>query len=231
MRVLLVSTPGEARTRYERTLNDLGIVYDAVSSLSELHDELTKKPYNGILLDVPTMIRANASEKALTHDLLDLFPALRLSWDAEEQRIRAMYYGQTGETNNRLEEFLESKAKSFPARTIRRAGRKDLGLSVMLAREDGQDTEQTAVLNLSMAGCFVVTSQPWEEGEIALLTLPDLADQTPIRTACRRVVPWGAGHRLPGIGVRFDAMSDTQLQEIETLIQRPPLSAERSELA
>lgn len=231
MRVLLVSAPGVAREKYEDALHQRGVDFDAASSLAELNDKLSTSPYNGILVDVPTMIRAGAEEKNLTNDLLDLFPALRLSWDADESRIRAMYYGSTGQIGDSLDDFLEVQAASFAARTVRRCGRKDLALCVELQSEPGGNPEKTAVLNLSRAGCFVVSGQSWNEGQPVLLSFPDLSDATPIRTVCRRVAPWGPGRCLPGIGVRFDAMTPDQRRELTAILDEEGAEPDRQKCA
>ena len=219
VRVVLVAAEEDSRRRYVQELDAHGVHYDVVESLAQLHQALTRAPYNGILLDVPTLIRAGSAEKALTHELLEIYPALRLSWDPAEQRIRAMYYGQTGETGHTLADFVATQAGQFRARTYRRMPRADVALCVTLTRLNGDQTERTVVVNMSEAGCFVITTNEWCEDAPLELAFPDLEAAGPFSARCRRVVPWGAGCHMPGIGVSFEGLTLEQEQALRGLLK------------
>lgn len=225
MRLLLVAAHGEARRRYEADLAALAVDYDAVASLAELRDELTRQAYNGLLLDMPTMLRAPAAEKSLTNDLLDIFPALKMSYDLDTGLVHSMYYGEQGRIGHSLASFIAAEAEPFQARTIRRRRRQDLAACVALQRPGEAHRELAAMVNLSMDGCFVITAGTWLGGQELQLFMADLADQAPIAARCRRVVPWGPGMHLPGIGVSFEAMTAAQKAQLATLLDQEEKSA------
>jgi Tfp pilus assembly protein PilZ len=219
LRLLLVACPGEARDRYAAELESLkiqGVCFDTACTLDELRRALAETRYSGVLLDVPTLIRSSEAEKSLVNKVLEVFPALHLSYDPDDACIRSMFYGPGERVAHSMATFVETEASRFQARTFRRNRRLDMAWSVALASAAEPDKEERAVIvNLSPDGCFIITASDWHEGQELLLRLPALSDQEPIRSVCRRIVPWGEGRRLPGIGVRFETMNNAQRQEIE----------------
>lgn len=237
--VLLLAEDGEGRSRYEQVLAERGVDIACVSGLEEMRASLTSRPCSGLLLDVPTFMRASFGSRARIDDVLDIFPVLRLNWDHEQGVVRCLYYGSSG-AGHSLEEFLHTQVAVFPPRLLRREPRRTCVLHVELVRETRQGrwpTERTAMLSLSKFGCFVFTTAEWLPGDFAWLTIPSL-EMPALRTVCQRVALWRGdalgpqpwpeldrassmgevGGLVPGIGLSFNDITAAQRATLDALL-------------
>ena len=82
-RVILLCGEGVARDQYQAAIRRLGVQLDTVSSLKALYDAMGRTPYNGVLIDILTKIKAPQDEKVLLHAVLEEFPLVQLKWDGE----------------------------------------------------------------------------------------------------------------------------------------------------
>jgi hypothetical protein len=220
-KLLLVVQDLNARTEYQRALESLEVQFDTVENLTELHGALLEAPYNGLLLDVSVMARASRSDKALVGDLLDLFPVVRLSWDAHANEIRSLFFGQTGGDPVELEDFVQQHCQAFNARCIRRHVRRAVHLNILVAQSDDLSevaAQRTNSLDISVSGCFLYSTADWQDSRTAWLQISELADSTPIAADIRWHTPWGTAKRLPGIGLEFRQLTSGQLEEIDSIL-------------
>ena len=75
-------------------------------------------------------------------------------------------------------------------------------------------------MDVSERGCFLFSVQDWEPGETAWLTVMELSDRTPIGAEVRRCIKWGTPMHVPGIGVQFETIKESQAKEIsEKLVE------------
>lgn len=221
IKLLLVAQEGPAREEYSQSLAGFDVEVDAVSTLSELHGALLEAAYSGLLLDVAVMSRATRSDKALVGDLLDLFPMLRLSWDSQSGKIHSLFFGQTGGDPIELATFIDEHCRSFQARCIRRNVRRAVHLNVHLSRgEDFAPTtlERTNTLDISVGGCFLYSNTDWRDTKTAWLRINELRDDSTIPARLRWFTPWGTPRRLPGIGLEFLRLTESQMTEIGQLL-------------
>ena len=215
-RVILVSEDGHAKQVYINALERLDVHVDIVPSFAELYGALLRTPYHGIMIDLPTKIRAPKSEQELVHEVLELFPVIQLNWEGRADEVRTLYFGQsTGEGT--IEEFISEECRSFDPRTIRASERRYINFNVMLSTNgefDEEKTERTVTVDVSRGGCFLYTIDEWESGVDAWLKLRELSDGAPILAETRWGVPWGEAMKIPGIGVEFKRISQAQLAEL-----------------
>lgn len=222
--VLLVSTPGEARTIYERELGRLGVVYDALDSPADLRGLVAERPYNGILLDLATWIRCPAQKRGKLQGVLERFPVLRLLYNPEQGGMRGVTLGGTVQQARDLEAFLREQCAGFPPRSFRMVERQSAICNVLLLDGPGQDLDkgQRAVTsNVSEAGCFLISCREFQQGEHLWLVFKELADHEPIAATVRWLQPWGQAMRLPGAGVSFDSLSENQQLALRALHREP----------
>ncbi|MBN2468917.1 MAG: PilZ domain-containing protein [Deltaproteobacteria bacterium] len=216
-RVVLVAREGEARNAYIREIRRCGVHVDTVSSFQDLRRMMTEVPYNGVLVDLETKIKAPANEKRISHEILSVFPVVQLRNDGKTDSVRTLYFGQLHGEKGTLENFLDVECRSFPPRTIRSNIRRDVYLNVLLSRK-GDFSQKTAsrsvTLNVSQGGCFIYSTEKWERAWTASFIIKALDDAMPITGEVRWTIPWGATMRLPGIGVRFQDIRHGQLEEI-----------------
>ena len=217
IRILLVVAPGKSREAYLRRLSRLPAVWDVVDSIDSLETSLQDTPYNGLLLDVPTMIRASTSQKAKVLALLEYYPVLRLSYRAPVDEIHGLADGQTAPRTHTLEEFVGGDCSRLPARAVRAFKRCHLVFNVLLLDPPEQplaEGEKTFTVDVSESGCFVASVRPPECGRPLSAVLCDLADQTPIPLEVHWRVLWGETMRTPGFGAKFLSLTEAQKTEL-----------------
>ena len=217
VRILLVVAPGRSREAYVHRLGRLPAAWDVVDSIDSLESSLQDTPYNGLLLDVPTMIRASTSQKAKVLALLEYYPVLRLSYRAPVGEIHGLADGQTVPKTHTLEEFVGHDCRRFPARAVRAFRRCRLVFNVLLLDPPSQpleEGEKTFTVDVSESGCFIATVRPPECGRLLSVVLCDLADPTPIPIEVRWRILWGETMRTPGFGARFRSLTEAQKAEL-----------------
>jgi Tfp pilus assembly protein PilZ len=74
--------------------------------------------------------------------------------------------------------------------------------------------ERTVTVDLSREGCFVFSVRDWKPGDSAWFTIKELRDNTPICGLVRWCLKWGEGMRVPGIGLKFTEITESQAREI-----------------
>lgn len=213
IRVLLIAEQGEARKAYVSALDELGVAYDAILSPDEIQDRLNNTPYNGLLVDVPTMIRSASKEKQRVNQAQEWFPTLKLLYNPQYGGIRGMHAGGTVNQNLSLAEFVQGECTRFTARTVRLAVRAELIFNVvLLARPDQplHEAERSVTMNISELGCFVFTVRDWRTQGRCWLRFQEFGETGPIEAQVRWQRPWGESMRIPGIGVSFPALTPAQ---------------------
>ena len=215
-RVILISREGDAKQTYLNAIKTLEADVDTVSSFGELHRALIQTPYNGVMIDLVTKIRAKKAEKELFHQILELFPVVQLNLEEKSGEIRTLYFGQSvgGGT---LEEFVHRECQSFFPRTIRSSLRKRIHFNVTISKNDdfsGIEIEKSVTIDVSEGGCFIYTINEWERQQEVWLRIKELSDGAPILGEVRWRIPWGKTMKLPGIGVQFMQISEEQSDEI-----------------
>ncbi|MBN2145256.1 MAG: PilZ domain-containing protein [Candidatus Aureabacteria bacterium] len=216
IRVLLVAKEESTRKIYLEAIRQSGVQVDPISSLSELYDQLVRTPYNGILLDIMTKIKASKEDNILIEEVLSRFPILRLKWNPEHKKIHCLYFGQITEEMP-LDRFLIKECGSFKARTIRASKRVNLNYNIFLSKEknfSSPNLEKTITLNFSNNGCFIFSVSKWENYTPLWFVMRELNDNSPIQGEVRWHVEWGKNMKIPGIGVQIKKISQTQKDEI-----------------
>ncbi|MDK2956002.1 MAG: hypothetical protein PWQ57_1498 [Desulfovibrionales bacterium] len=217
IRLLLIAEQGPSRSAYEKALQDMDVDYDALTTAGEMQNLLKETAYNGLLLDVPTMIRASGKDKMRVNEMLERFPVLRLVYDAQHGSIRGLHYGRSADNVTTLENFVKNTCAPLPARSLRQAVRSNLHLNVLLLPQKNAPfsaAERTVTANVSEVGCFLITSKPWKDVERLWLVFRDFKDKTPalVRVRWRKV--WGEQLEIPGLGVQFEELTRPQREEL-----------------
>ncbi len=215
-RLLLVCKEGEARQAYLDVIEPLDVHIDIVSSFGEVYKTMITKPYNGVIVDVTTKIRAPKEDKALVHEVLEEFPVVQLKWENQTDTISTLYFGQFRHSGS-LEDFVNQQCRLFAARKIRSSRRIAVNFNLVLARNKNfghADVHRTITIDVSKGGCFIYCSDEWEEHSNAWLIIKELADDRPIRAEVRWAIPWGKAMKIPGIGVMFKDIEGPQYEDI-----------------
>lgn len=217
IRTIVVAADPHLRDLYSQQIKGLGVDCDAVASLHDLFETLKENPYNGLLIDLATLVKANPLEKSQCHELLRLFPTLRLRWDEATQQLLCLLYGSRTSEGMSLQVFIDDYCRPFSARRIRKHKRMKLHYNVLLSRDEnfsaGQ-VERSTTLDISLGGCALITGQEWEMEERVWLRFLEFEDQSAVCARVCRWTPWGKEMRIPCIGVCFEDLRKAQQEQI-----------------
>jgi|GEM_PF-538643 len=192
-----------------------------VSSLRELIIQAGKQPYCGILIDMPLMLKTSKTDKGLAEDALNALPSARINIARNGTDILVL-------TINGNKDITAPTASDFvryccgePPKIVFVRNRVPLHLNALLATaSDMSDAIRTACVDFSEGGCFLFTvDSTFVPDNTVWIRLIALEDQTPIKGVICWKRDWGTADKMPGIGIRFDALTEGQESEILHLIK------------
>ena len=219
IRLILVCQRPEAGAYYRKAAGQVKAVLDQVISFRKMFQLMCCTPYNGILVDLPTKLKAPKEETQLLSSLLDRFPVVQLSVDSTNNTIIACHYGQIS-SGKTLESFIIEDCAPFTPRTIRSSERLAVHLHVLLCRGNTYDknkTQRTATLNLSRGGSFIISTEEFQQNETIWVAFHDFPEFPPVQGTVCWLALWGVRRNIPGIGIKF-VWLDEKLAE--TLLRR-----------
>ncbi len=213
VRVLLIVQDDKKRQRYQDLLAQYGVQVFVVSSFLDLSEDICQHTYHGIFLDIQTKMSAIRENRDYVYGLLEKFPVAQLKIDEKTGDVTSFYYNQQpGDTPL---DFIKNRCQNFVPQKIRSDERKDLHLNVRLFKHpDERRPELTATRNISKGGCFIFSTRRWIEGSDVWIDIHELSDHTLILAQIRKVVSWGQSRHVPGIGVEFKKISESQSEEL-----------------
>lgn len=220
--VLLVSRSASRSQLYRESLDRLGISCLGISELKEVTTLAAGTPFSGILLDMPIMAKAAIKEKNAIEDILKALPSAYVNIAPATDAVKLLTATGTMGTAKSIEEFA-TICKEFTPRLVSPKDRYPLFLQALL--QNGIATAppfQTATLNVSAHGCFLFsTDNQIRLDQSVTIDFIGLDDRTPVVATVCWIRQWGeAGHYLPGVGVRFERITDMQAESIATLLEK-----------
>lgn len=220
IKVLIVVNNEEAAVAYSLALSEIGVAYDIVPTFGEMSELAIRNAYNGLVVDILTLVRCSKEDKVIAYECINLFPVLRVKWEAKHKQIKLSPLEQTfcPDAESALRFFIDNRCSSFPARSLRRHQRKQVNLNLLVSLDGSfalETTHKTFTLNISDGGAFIHSMQSFEPGQILWLRFLELADQAPIAARVCWSLSWGESRCIPGVGVMFDIISEHQQQEIQ----------------
>ncbi|NVN90014.1 MAG: PilZ domain-containing protein [Desulfuromonadales bacterium] len=204
MAILVVSYNDDSRAALVSSLSEHHVTAVACATFLEAETRALNGFHNGLLVDLPSIIKAKGEEKIVAYTLTNFFPTLRVR--AIGASVVPMAMPGSATQDKSLIEFITSTCPGFPPRRPRAHKRHTICILTLL-RYRGEEL-RGFTLDVSWGGLFVVDVHPekYSIGENVEIHLPEL-DITFQAVVCW-VMPWG-GHSAPGIGVRFTEMDQT----------------------
>ena len=215
IRILLITREGETRKKYQEAITNLGAEAVVVSSLKETDRTLMDLSYHGVMVDMRTKIEILKDDNELVYTALRKFPVAHLNLEHTTGEIRLFYPGQKAGAT--LEDFVNRECRSFTPRILGSRVRKQVHFNVVLSENKEFRTghyERTVTVDISKEGCFVFSVKDWKPGDSAWLSIKELRDNTPICALVRWCLKWGEKMRVPGIGLKFKEITESQAKEI-----------------
>ncbi len=215
IRILLISPGGEIRKEYKKAIEAHGASVVAVSSFKRLNKRAANFRYHGIAVDLPTKIIALRKDKSFIYKVLGRFPIVQLTYNKKTGKISISFDGRPHEGG--LADFIKLKCIHSRPKKFRHHPRKEIHFNVLLSdhKEIEKGPHERAItMDVSSVGCFVYSVRGWTAEKDVWIVLEELSDHTPIRAEIRHVIPWGESMSIPGVGLEFKEIKETQIKEL-----------------
>jgi hypothetical protein len=201
--ILVISVNDDTRAALLNSLMAFDVETVECSSFLEAETLSLAGLYCGILVDLPSIVKAKGEEKIVACSLTGFFPTLRVRFMGS--MLIPMTMPGTAKQENSINDFINRACYNFTARQLRSHHRHAIGISVSTLF---QDTETRAfTLDISWGGAFIVDFNPERFSTEDELTLYFQEPGCKIAaTVCWKHC-WGMRH-APGIGVRFNLLTD-----------------------
>lgn len=216
IQLILVCKEGPARSAYLREAMSIGIEVDTVDSFGDLLKMMITRPYQGIMVDLITSVKASREDKGIAQNVLDVFPVIQVKWDAQTNSIHTISSGSA--SGGTLAHFIAHECQPFRSRAVRLNVRKNVNFNVKICENEDMDpsqTEASVTINISKGGCFLFSCQNWSKIAHVWIVVHELDDKTPIPGEIRWRQPWGKSMAIPGIGIRINQLTPGQKTSLE----------------
>lgn len=210
--ILVVSYNDETRTALTDALSSQNVGVTACAGFCEAEDLALHGLYNGLVVDLPTIIKSKGEEKIVAYTMANCFPTLRVRAMGSVLIPMSMPGGAKQDKN--LNDFLTKTCMSFYPRKLRAYRRHPVCLSAILKYKGEEFRSFTQ--DLSWGGAFAVdvNTEKFSTDAELIISIPDLGFD--LRSTINWVKPWGK-RQTPGIGVSFnklDGSAEKALSEI-----------------
>lgn len=218
--IILVTRSETRKALYREAIELRGVACQAVSELRNVSPLASSSPFSGILLDMPVITKSSLHEKGLIDDVIQALPTAYINIAPATDTIKLLMSNLNHGEAHSLEEFLQI-CKQLKPRCVRPNDRVPLHLNALLTHENREfATEQTVTLNVSEDGCFLFSTNPCNEpGQKVTIDFVGLNDRTIVRGIINWARHWGEVHHMPGIGVTFESLTESQSLQLANLIK------------
>ena len=221
-RILIVAKDAEASKAYSDALTELDVACDLAPTFHDMSRFVRDNGYNGLLIDILTLVRSSKEEKVIAYECMNLYPVLRVKWESKHKKMKLSPLEETfsPDAESALKSFIDNRCRHFAARQLRRHQRKPIHLNALFSPDgtfDAASTSKAFTVNLSAEGFFLHTTQSFEVGQTLWVRFLELADQAPIAATVRWSVEWGRARCIAGLGMQFKKLSEEQAREIESM--------------
>lgn len=203
--ILVVSSGDETRAELVAFLNRAGAVAVPCASFCEAENLALKELFSGMLVDLPSIIKARGEEKIVAYTLANFFPTLRVR--TVGFILVPMTMPGSAKQDKSLDDFLKITCFAYPPKRLREFRRHTVCLSTIVTYRDAEYRGFT--LDISWGGMFIVDLQAerFSVGEPVSILIPEFGCR--IAAEVRRIKPWGVLRHPPGIGLRYSSLDET----------------------
>lgn len=213
--VFVISASDEIREVLAKSLEPFAVQTTCCSSFTEAENLALSGLYSGILVDLPTIVKAKGEEKIVACSLTGFFPTLRVR--VMGSLLIPMTMPGAAKQENSISDFINRACFNYHPRILRSHHRHPIGISVSTSHK-GVET-RAFTLNISWGGAFIVDFNPERFSPGDELTIYFQEPGTDVRATVCWIHSWGLRH-APGIGVRFHDMNLTLEDFLLHLLKR-----------
>jgi Tfp pilus assembly protein PilZ len=213
--ILIISYSADIRKALSDNLQRSNVIGVPCESFLVAEDIAREGVYNGILVDLQSIIKAKGDEKIIACSLTGFYPTLRVR--ALGAMLVPMAMPGDARQDNSLNDFLSKTCLAFTPRRLRLHRRRDIILSALMRSSDSED--RTVTLNMSWGGAFIVDAytEHYEIGQDIQLVFPEF--EYTFSAAVCWIRPWGS-RKVPGVGVAFRDVDEKIESILGMLLQR-----------
>lgn len=215
--IIAIAYSEETRRAFVEALEAAGAQSVAAASFFDAETLALQGSYSGLLVDLPSIVKAKGDEKIVACSLTSFYPTLRVR--AVGKMLVPMTMPGTARQDNSLNDFLLKSCASFEPRRLRRHRRREICLATLL--HGPSSDERGFTLNLSWGGAFVLNTTPerFHIGESLNIYLPEPELLVPVTVCWLR--PWGE-RKLSGLGVSFNLIDEPLAHALSLLLKSDP---------
>ena len=224
--ILVVSYVDEAREDLTAVLNNTGAVAVPCGSFCEAENIAIKGLYSGILVDLPSIIKARGEEKVVAYTLANFYPTLRVRTIGT--MLVPMVMSGSARQDKSLDDFLNITCVANKPKRMREFRRHPVCLTTLIVYRNTELRGFT--LDISWGGMFIVDLQAekFSVGDSLTILIPEFGCCIPAEV--RRIKPWGMLRHPPGIGLLFSHL-DENIESIIASITKTHKDFDRDRLA
>lgn len=215
--IIAIAYSEETRSAFLASLRKAGVEAVSAESFYDAETLVLHGTYSGLLVDLPSIVKAKGEEKVVACSLTNFFPTLRVR--AVGSMLVPMTMPGTARQDNSLHDFLLKSCSDFEPRRLRLHRRREICLATQL--HGPQSEERGFTLNLSWGGAFILTTFPerFADGDQLDIYLPEANLLIP--TTVRWLRPWGE-RKLSGLGVSFNRLDEPLANVLTILLKSEP---------
>jgi hypothetical protein len=212
--ILIISYNADIRKALSDNLQRNNAAGVLCESFIEAENIAREGVFNGILVDLQSIVKAKGDEKIIACSLTGFYPTLRVR--ALGSMLVPMAMPGDARQDNSLGDFLAKTCAAFTPRRLRLHRRRDITLSAVRCSSAPED--RLITLNISWGGAFLMDAYPekYEVGQIIQLSFPEFEHSFSASVCWIRT--WGQ-RRISGIGVAFQDVDEVLESILTKLLQ------------
>lgn len=215
--IIIIAYDENVRKALVNSLLPFNVPAVPCATFCEAEDLMLIDLFQGIMVDLSSMVKAKGEEKVVACSLTGFFPTLRVK--AMGPMIVPMAMAGDARQDKSLGDFLNRTCSGFNPRKLRSHKRRELFVPTILVSGSDEIVEDRGfTLNISWGGLFIVDMNPvrFEMNQVLTLLIPDF--QLRLEVVVVWINPWGQ-RKAPGIGVKFSCIDEVLEQVLSSLLR------------
>jgi len=218
-KIILVVSVEARKSNYLRQLDKYDVSWNVVESLRDAVKLASIEPHNGILIDMPLMIRKSVTIKIAVDDLLCALPGATLNFNTLNGELHLLPRGDKSSDCTSIDQFIGVCA-AFSPKLLFFKKRVPLHYNTLLdISETLENPDRTVCIDISVGGCYLFcVREDIDIDSTVWIKFVAFNHENPIEAKVRWICKWGATDKIPGIGVEFNNMPNDLQKKIGELI-------------
>lgn len=215
--IIVIAYDDNIRKSLGNSLAPFGVASVPCATFCDAENRMLSGLYQGIVVDLTSMIKAKGEEKVVACSLTGFYPTLRVK--ALGAMVVPMAMSGDARQDKSLGDFLNKTASGFTPRKLRSHRRREMHVPVVIhARAGEQDGIRSCTQNLSWGGMFLIEMNPerFSVDQVLTVSIPDFELKLEVDVVW--INPWRQ-RKAPGLGVKFKNIDDQLEQALAGLLR------------